>query len=264
MQLTDVSFCAGSLSPGSIHSPRRFRFAGDQRSSWRDSRRKTTTAADTGRPRSPGNRTPAHRDCRCDGRAGPQAKRRDGLPAVHQLPLADGIREHRLTPAASRACRTRDPISRSARLAEMLHLTGLLPAPSRRAFRGPAAAGGPGPRARQAGGAHPAGRAAWSTSITSCAKSFETSSRISSGSVERPSFMRDHRSTGSASASAGHTALLAEGRLLQWGPTLKSSAGLATLDAARAFSNSTPQRHPRTSRYESKRSDTRKWGDASA
>ena len=38
-------------------------------------------------------------------RAGAAAQRRDGLPAVHQLPVADGLREHRLAAARRRACR---------------------------------------------------------------------------------------------------------------------------------------------------------------
>ena len=37
-----------------------------------------------------------------DRRAGARAQRRDGLPAVHQLPVDDGGRQHRLAAAAAR------------------------------------------------------------------------------------------------------------------------------------------------------------------
>ena len=39
-------------------------------------------------------------------RAGAPAQRGHGLPAVHQLPVADGVREHRLAAAAARRART--------------------------------------------------------------------------------------------------------------------------------------------------------------
>ena len=98
-------------------------------------------------------------------RAGPdrparaQAGRGHGLPAVHQLPLADRVREHRLAPAQRRAAGGGDPAAGGG------HGRGapaepLARPPPGRAVGRPAAAHGPGPGAGQGRRPAAAGRAA--------------------------------------------------------------------------------------------------------
>ena len=67
----------------------------------------------------------AGRRPRRDRRAGARAQRGDGLPAVHQLPVDDGGRQHRLA-AASCAARSSDIDARVHELAAKLHIEPFL------------------------------------------------------------------------------------------------------------------------------------------
>ena len=105
---------------------------------------------------------PGHgRRPRRDRQAGARAQRRDGVPAVHQLPVDDGGRQHRFA-AAGCAARTakRDIDARVDELAAKLHIEPFLRAPARRAVGRPAAARGAGARAGQERAADAARRAA--------------------------------------------------------------------------------------------------------
>ena len=59
-------------------------------------------------------------------RAGAEAQRLDGLPAVHQLPESLGVREHRLAAARRAHRRSRRSRDRVGRIAELLQLAPFL------------------------------------------------------------------------------------------------------------------------------------------
>ena len=84
-----------------------------QRAARRDAGRQDDAAAHHGRARSRRRRAASSSTAtRRDRRAGARAQRGDGLSAVHQLSVADGLRQHRL--AAARRAASAKPRSRRA------------------------------------------------------------------------------------------------------------------------------------------------------
>ena len=145
---------------------------GGQRGAGRHPGRQDHPAAADGRAGPPQRRPPAGRRRQdVTGVLGAPARPGHGLPAVHQLPVADGVREHRLAAAHRRTAGQRRSARGWGAIAETLRLTPLPRAPPGRAVGRPAAAHGHGPRAGQGGGAAAAGRAARPTWTTSCARS---------------------------------------------------------------------------------------------
>ena len=76
------------------------------RAARRDAGRQDDADARDGRARRADQGPGARRRPRRDRHAGARAQRRDGLPAVHQLPVDDGRRQHRLAAAGCAARRT--------------------------------------------------------------------------------------------------------------------------------------------------------------
>ena len=100
------------------------RAARGHRAARRDAGRQDHADAGDGRARRAGQGPRARRRPRRDRHAGARAQRRDGLPAVHQLPVDDGGRQHRLA-AASCAARTNID-ARVRELAAKLHIEPFL------------------------------------------------------------------------------------------------------------------------------------------
>jgi energy-coupling factor transporter ATP-binding protein EcfA2 len=131
------------------------------------------------------------------GCAGPEAQRVDGLPAVHQLPQHERLREHRLAAAGGAAPSPRRDQAPGGEMAELMKLF---------------ADARPRPRScRAASSSAPPWRARWSripisscstnrspTSTTSCARSCATNCRSSSPSAVRRRLRHDRADRGAA------------------------------------------------------------------
>ena len=152
-----------------------------------------------------------------------QAQRRHGLPAVHQLPDPDRLREHRLAAAGRAACRKAEIDRAGARhRRRCCSSTPYLDAHAARAFRRPAAAHRDRPRAGQGRGLllldEPLANLDYKLREELRAE-LPRSSRPPARSSSTPPPSRTRRCS-----SAATPRRCREGRVMQFGPTARSIA----------------------------------------
>ena len=153
-------------------------------------------------------------------RAGAEAQRRHGLPAVHQLPGDDGLREHRLAAARRRRRRGRDRQRGRSAPPSCCKLDALSRPHAAQPFRRPAAAHRAGPRHRQECRRWCCSTSRSPISTTSCARNCAPNCRASSPRPARSSSMpRPSRTRRCCSAATRRRCR--EGRVTQFGPTIE-------------------------------------------
>ena len=169
-------------------------------------------------------------------RAGAQAQRRDGLPAVHQLPDADRLREHRLAAAHCRRSARPRSTAGAPKAAELLQLT---PYPRAHAARASPAASSSAPRSPAPSSRAPISCSSTSRSpisTTSCARNCARNCRRSSPRPARSSSMRrPNRRRRCSSAAAPRPC--SKGRVTQFGETTDVYRRPHDLLTARTFSD---------------------------
>ena len=154
-----------------------------------------------------------------DRRAGAEAQRRHGLPAVHQLPGDDGLREHRLAAARGRRRQGDDRRARCSKAADAAEADALSRPHAAQPVGRPAAAHRAGARHRQECRPGAARRAARQSRLQAARGTARRTAADSSPRPARSSSMRRPSRTRRC-CSAATRRRCREGRVTQFGPTI--------------------------------------------